>query len=96
MNFWLYVLWGALALMSLVLFALMGVDKRRARKGRWRVRERTLFWLALLGGACGGTLGMFLFHHKTRHWSFRLLFPILAAAQLLGAAYLSIQLFSSI
>ena len=96
MNGWLYVLWGGIALMSLTLFALMGVDKRRARKGRWRVRERTLFVLALLGGASGGTLGMFLFHHKTRHWTFRLSFPILAAAQLIGAAYLSIQLFSSI
>ena len=92
MNGWLSVLWGELALMSLVLFGLMGVDKHRARKGRWRVRERTLFVLALLGGACGGTLGMFLFHHKTRHWTFRLIFPILAAAQLIGAGYLSIQM----
>ena len=92
MNGWLSVLWGELALMSLTLFVLMGVDKRRARKGRWRVRERTLFVLALLGGACGGTLGMFLFHHKTRHWTFRLSFPILAAAQLIGAAYPCIQL----
>jgi uncharacterized membrane protein YsdA (DUF1294 family) len=92
MNGWLSVLWGGIALMSLVLFGLMGVDKRRARKGRWRVRERTLFLLALLGGASGGTLGMFLFHHKTRHWTFRLIFPILAAVQLLGAVYLSLQL----
>ena len=92
MNGWLSVLWGALALMSLVLFALMGVDKRKARKGRWRVRERTLFCLALLGGACGGTLGMFLFRHKTRHRMFRLGFPILAAVQLLGAGYLSLKM----
>jgi len=92
MNFWFYVLWSELALMSLVLFGLMGIDKRRARKGRWRVRERTLFWLALLGGACGGTLGMFLFHHKTRHWTFRLLFPALMLAQLVAAVYLSIKI----
>jgi uncharacterized membrane protein YsdA (DUF1294 family) len=88
----LWILWGALALMSLTLFVLMGLDKRKARKGRWRVRERTLFWVALLGGAAGGTLGMFLFHHKTRHWTFRLIFPILAAVQLLGAVYLSLKL----
>ena len=88
----LWILWGALALMSLTLFVLMGLDKRKARKGRWRVRERTLFWVALLGGASGGTLGMFLFHHKTHHWTFRLIFPILAAVQLLGAVYLSLKL----
>ena len=92
MNGWISVLWGELVLMSLTLFVLMGVDKHRARRGRWRVRERTLFCLALLGGASGGTLGMFLFHHKTRHWTFRLSFPILAAAQLIGAGYLSIQM----
>ena len=92
MNFWFYALWGELALMSLVLFGLMGVDKHRARKGRWRVRERTLFLLALLGGASGGTLGMFLFHHKTRHWSFRLVFPALMIVQLAGALILSFRL----
>ena len=92
MNGWLYVLWGELALMSLVLFVLMGADKHKARRGRWRVRERTLFCLALLGGASGGTLGMFLFRHKTRHWTFRLVFPVLAAIQLLGAVYLSIRI----
>ena len=59
-----------LALMSLVLFALMGADKRRARTGAWRVPEKTLFLLALLGGALGGMLGMRAFRHKTKHWYF--------------------------
>jgi len=92
MNSWISVLWGELVLMSLTLFVLMGVDKHRARRGRWRVRERTLFWLALLGGASGGTLGMFLFRHKTRHWTFRLIFPVLMLAQLAAAVYLSIKI----
>ena len=71
-----------LAVMSVFLFVLMAVDKGRARRGAWRVSEKTLFLFALLGGAVGGTAGMFLFRHKTKHLSFRLGFPLLAAAQL--------------
>ena len=71
-----------LALMSLVLFALMGADKRRARTGAWRVPEKTLFLLALLGGALGGMLGMRAFRHKIKHWYFAWGFPILALLQL--------------
>lgn len=71
-----------LLLMSLALFVVMGADKRRARRARRRVPERTLFLLALLGGACGGWLGMRLFHHKTLHRNFALGFPALALLQL--------------
>ena len=71
-----------LAVMSVFLFALMGLDKGKARRGARRISEKTLFLFALLGGAVGGTLGMFFFRHKTRHWYFRLGFPLLAAAQL--------------
>jgi len=68
-------------LMSIVLFFAMGIDKRRAKKGRRRISEKCLFTLAVFGGAIGGTLGMYLFHHKTRHWYFRYCFPLLAAIQ---------------
>ena len=71
-----------LAVMSAFLFCMMGIDKFMARTGRRRISERTLFVFALLGGAVGGTAGMFLFHHKTKHWYFRLLFPLFAAAQI--------------
>ena len=77
-----------LAVMSVFLFAMMGIDKGKARRGRWRIPEKTLFVFALLGGAVGGTAGMFLFRHKTKHLSFRLLFPLLAAAQLALFAWL--------
>ena len=72
----LYVL-----VMSLLLFAVMGADKRRARGGARRVPEKRLFLLALLGGAFGGWLGMYVFHHKTKHWYFRWGFALLTAAQ---------------
>ena len=60
-------------------------------RGGWRISERTLFVFALLGGAVGGTIGMFVFHHKTRHLAFRLCFPLLAAAQLALCGYLLFQ-----
>ena len=68
-------------LASLVSFALMGVDKRRAKRNKWRVPEKTLFLAAACFGALGGTLGMFFFHHKTKHWYFRLGFPALLLVQ---------------
>ena len=77
-----------LAVMSAFLFCMMGLDKNRARRGGWRISERTLFVFALLGGAVGGTIGMFVFHHKTRHLAFRLCFPLLTAAQLALCGYL--------
>lgn len=80
-----------LLVMSAFLFALMGVDKFKAKTGRWRISEKTLFVFALLGGAVGGTAGMFLFHHKTKHWYFRILFPLLAAAQLALCLYLFLK-----
>ena len=71
-----------LAVMSAVLFLTMGADKSRAKSHGRRIPEARLFLLALLGGAVGGTLGMWVFRHKTQHWYFALFFPLLAAAQL--------------
>ncbi|HHY92506.1 MAG TPA: DUF1294 domain-containing protein [Firmicutes bacterium] len=62
--------------------ALMGWDKRQARCGAWRVPERTLFILALTGGAVGILAGMYLFRHKTRHLSFVFGIPGIIALQL--------------
>ncbi len=73
---------------NLAAFALMGVDKGRARRDAWRIPEKTLFLPALLGGALGGTLGMRAFHHKTRHWYFRWGFPLLLVLQLLALVWL--------
>lgn len=74
---------------NLAAFALMGLDKGRARRGAWRVSERALFLPAVLGGALGGVLGMRAFHHKTRHWYFRWGFPLLLALQLAGLGWLA-------
>ena len=69
------------AVMSVIGFALMGIDKSRAINHKWRIKEATLFLIAFLGGGTGSTLGMFFFRHKTKHWYFRLFFPLFAAAQ---------------
>jgi len=83
----------AIAVMNLAAFLLMGVDKRRAKKGAWRIPEKTLFLVTGLFGGLGGTLGMFLLHHKTRHWYFRIGFPLMLILQvalliLIGVAVL--------
>lgn len=67
---------------NLTAFVLMGLDKRRAQRGRWRISEKALFLPAVLGGALGGTVGMRAFRHKTRHWYFRYGFPLLLLLQL--------------
>jgi len=75
-----------LALWNLAAFTAMGVDKSRAKRDAWRVRERTLFLLALLGGSLGAVVGMRAFHHKTRHWYFAWGMPAILILQLGGAA----------
>ena len=63
---------------NIIAFALMGVDKWKARHDRWRVPEKALFLSALAGGSVGALVGMSCFHHKTRHWSFRIGVPLLS------------------
>ena len=68
--------------MNIAAFVLMGLDKARAKKGAWRIPEATLLLVTALMGGLGGTAGMFFFRHKTKHWYFRIGFPLLLAAQI--------------
>ena len=63
---------GWLVLLSIIAFIAYGVDKRKAKKGKWRTKEKTLLLLSFLGGAFGGFPAMLVFHHKTKgeHWYF--------------------------
>lgn len=73
---------GYLLAVNLWAFGLMWLDKRRAkRKGARRIRERTLFLSALLGGGLGAFLGMWVFRHKTKHWYFVTGIPLIALAE---------------
>ena len=69
-------------------FLLMGLDKRRAKRGQWRIPEKTLFLPPLLGGTPGAIAGMHVFHHKTKHWYFRFGLPALLVLQLGAAGWL--------
>ena len=66
-------------------FLLMLVDKWKAKKNRWRVRESTLLLIAALGGSVGCLIGMYLFRHKTRHLKFTLGIPLILAGQCIAA-----------
>ncbi len=70
-----------LVTINIIGFAVMGIDKKRAIRGAWRISEASLFLTALLGGALGCTLGMRYFHHKTRHWYFKYGMPAIFLAQ---------------
>ncbi len=73
---------GYLAAVNLVAFAQMGADKRRAQRHAWRIPEAALFGAALLGGSVGAIVGMYTFHHKTKHWYFVTGMPLILVAQL--------------
>ena len=73
---------------NVVTFTVYGIDKRKARRGAWRIPEKTLFLLPLLGGSVGALLGMKVFRHKTKHWYFVWGIPIILLAQTALAAWL--------
>ncbi len=62
-------------------FAFMANDKKKAQKGVRRTPEKTLFLMTGLFGGLGGTLGMIVMHHKTKHWYFAVFFPLMMIAQ---------------
>lgn len=77
-----------LAMMNLLGFLLMGLDKWRAKKRAFRIPEATLLMLAILGGAAGALVGMHLFHHKTRHWYFLYGIPVMLIVHILLALFI--------
>jgi uncharacterized membrane protein YsdA (DUF1294 family) len=73
----------AFLVMNLWGFFIMGEDKKRAKKHQYRIQEKTLWLVAVFGGAIGSFLAMQLFRHKTKHLSFKIGFPILAIVDLI-------------
>ncbi|MCM3086422.1 DUF1294 domain-containing protein [Bhargavaea ginsengi] len=83
------VLIGWIVILSVYSFFMMGYDKRQAKNGGWRVPERTLWIIAILGGGVGAYAGMQTFRHKTKHTSFRVGFLMLAILDLAAVLYLA-------
>ena len=78
----------SLLAINILTFVVFGVDKYKAIKKQYRVPEKTLFLLAVMGGSAGALAGMFAFRHKTRKWYFRIGIPCIWAVQILLLIYL--------
>ena len=70
------------AIINIITFIVYGIDKLKAKKGRWRIPESTLLLLAISGGSIGAWYGMKVWHHKTLHKKFTYCIPLIIAVQL--------------
>lgn len=83
-----YLLAGYFTFLNLLGLLTMGIDKRKAKRKAWRIPERTLLLIAFLGGGLGSLIGMYYFHHKTKHTRFIILMPLAAFISLIAAYHL--------
>lgn len=72
-----------LVFINIIAFLAMGIDKRKAIKGKWRIKESTLFTLVVLGGGIGGICGMYTFRHKTQNKMFTIGFPLILITEII-------------
>ena len=84
------VVGGYLVLINLLTFIVYGIDKLKAKKGKWRIPESTLLLLAFMGGSVGAWLGIKVWHHKTLHKKFKYGVPFIFILQIALCIYLFI------
>ena len=82
------IILGYLLAVNITSFLLYGIDKYKAKKGRWRISEATLLLMAVIGGSIGAWGGMRIWHHKTMHKMFKYGIPIIIILQVALAVYL--------
>ena len=82
------IILGYLLAINIASFFLYGIDKYKAKKGRWRISEAILLLMAVIGGSIGAWAGMRLWHHKTMHKKFKYGIPIIIIIQVAIAVYL--------
>lgn len=71
-----------LIIINVITFFIYGLDKKKAKQGKWRIRESTLLGLAAIGGSIGAWLGMKVWHHKTQHIQFKYGVPLILFVQI--------------
>ena len=79
---------GYLVVMNIVGIAVMGIDKSKAKRGAWRIKEATLFGVSIIGGSIGTLLGMYMFRHKTKHIYFVIGMPLILILHIALAVFL--------
>ena len=78
-----------LIFINIITFMVYGIDKLKAKKGKWRIPESTLLLLASVGGSIGAWCGVKVWHHKTMHKKFRYGIPLIMTIQIVIIIYLS-------
>lgn len=79
-----------LLLINIIAFIIIYIDKQKAIKHKWRIRESTLFLISIIGGSLGTLIGMYTFRHKTKHIKFTLGIPFILIVQIILIYYLNI------
>ena len=72
-----------ITVINIIGFVMCRVDKKRAKKGDWRISEKSFFMTAAFGGALGVYLGMYFFRHKTKHWYFVIGIPVILIVEII-------------
>ena len=80
-----------LLIINIIAFLAMLIDKKKAEKGKWRIKESTLLILALIGGSIGAIAGMYTFHHKTKKPRFFIGIPVIIVLQIMLIIAISIK-----
>ena len=78
-------------IINIIGFLIMYIDKRRAKKGKWRIPEKTLFIITALGGGIGTIAGMYVFRHKTQKIAFVIGLPLITILEIIAIIYFSIN-----
>ncbi len=77
-----------LLFINIITFMMYGIDKLKAKKGKWRISEATLLMMAIVGGSIGAWAGMRIWHHKTMHKKFQYGIPAIIIMQIALVVYL--------